>query len=47
MDLAGLGEGPKIFRFVFSGDFAFWADEVVGLANEGIEPEPVGRVRVR
>ena len=45
MDLAGEGEGPNIFRFAFSGDFAFWADEVVGRANEGVDEE--GRVMVR
>lgn len=43
--MAGEGDGPNIFRFAFSGDFAFWADEVVGRAKEGVEEE--GRVMVR
>lgn len=44
--LNGLGDGPKIFRFVFSGDFCnettLDADEVVGRAKEGVPP--LGRV---
>ena len=43
----GLGDGPKIFLLGFSGDvdrvLVLDADEAVGRAKEGVEPD--GRVR--
>ena len=43
--MAGEGDGPNIFRFAFSGDLAFWADDVVGRANDGVDEDGLVRVR--